>query len=102
MKIIKKYPNRRLYDTSASRYINLEDVRKMVLAQALFKVVDSRSDEDLTKTILLQVVSDQESGTSQEILSVAVLLKLIQSYDTVDPQDDAQPLSDQLVELLSR
>ena len=55
-RIIKKYPNRRLYDTETSSYITLADVKKLVLEQVEFKVEDAKSHEDLTRSILLQII----------------------------------------------
>ena len=52
-KLIKKYPNRRLYDTEASKYIKLGDLRKMITEGAIIKVIDSNSEEDITRNILL-------------------------------------------------
>ena len=62
LRLIKKYPNRRLYDTTDSGYITLADVKKMILDNITFKVVDAKSNEDLTRTILLQIILEEESG----------------------------------------
>ena len=59
-RVIKKYPNRRLYDTEESRYITLSDVRDLVLKKIDFVVIDKKSGDDITRTILLQVISEQE------------------------------------------
>lgn len=80
MIIIKKYPNRRLYDTSTSQYINLEAIRDLVMNAKEFKVVDSKSDEDLTKMILLQIISEQENNDQQSLLTQSVLKQLIRFY----------------------
>ena len=61
-RLIKKYPNRRLYDTTESRYITLDEVREMVLQEIPIKVVDRQSNEDITRNILLQIIMEQESG----------------------------------------
>src|SRR3546814_7260350 len=61
-RIIKKYPNRRLYDTHISRYITLEEIRQLVLQDVKFRVEDKRTHDDITRSILLQVISDQEEG----------------------------------------
>jgi polyhydroxyalkanoate synthesis repressor PhaR len=61
-RLIKKYPNRRLYDTETSTYITLTDVKQLVLEQEDFKVVDAKSNEDLTRSILLQIILEEESG----------------------------------------
>ncbi|MDR2188295.1 MAG: polyhydroxyalkanoate synthesis repressor PhaR [Azonexus sp.] len=73
LRLIKKYPNRRLYDTKASAYITLGDVKDLVLKYEAFKVVDAKSDEDLTRSILLQIILEEESAGvplfSSELLS---------------------------------
>ena len=58
---IKKYPNRRLYDTETSTYITLADVKQLVLDNVGFKVVDAKSNEDITRSILLQIILELES-----------------------------------------
>ncbi len=60
-RIIKKYPNRRLYDTATSSYITLADVKKLVVDNVEFKVVDAKSGEDLTRPILLQIIIEEEA-----------------------------------------
>ncbi len=59
---IKKYPNRRLYDTETSSYITLADVKKLVLENVAFKVEDAKSKEDLTRSILLQIILEEEAA----------------------------------------
>src|ERR1700755_2231752 len=59
---IKKYPNRRLYDTVESRYITLADIRRLVIDRIDFVVIDKKSQEDITRSILLQVIAEQEHG----------------------------------------
>ncbi|MRR49398.1 MAG: polyhydroxyalkanoate synthesis repressor PhaR [Rhodocyclaceae bacterium] len=61
-RLIKKYPNRRLYDTRTSTYITLVDVKELVLNHEDFQVVDAKSGEDLTRSILLQIILEEESG----------------------------------------
>jgi polyhydroxyalkanoate synthesis repressor PhaR len=78
-RLIKKYPNRRLYDTTQSRYITLDEVREMVLREVAFKVVDRQSDEDITRNILLQIIMEQESGGSP-LFSADVLSRFIRNY----------------------
>ena len=77
---IKKYPNRRLYDTTTSCYITLEDVRKLVLEQVRFRVEDARTREDLTRAILLQIILDEESGRGTPIFSCNALSHIIRFY----------------------
>ncbi|HUP91963.1 MAG TPA: polyhydroxyalkanoate synthesis repressor PhaR [Solimonas sp.] len=62
VRIIKKYPNRRLYDTEISRYITLEEIRQLVLQGIRFRVEDKSSQQDITRSILLQVIAEQEEG----------------------------------------
>ena len=61
-RLIKKYPNRRLYDTETSTYITLADVKQLVLEHEEFQVVDAKSQEDLTRSILLQIILEEEGG----------------------------------------
>lgn len=76
VRIIKKYPNRRLYDTRTSAYITLGDVKDLVLNCQNFKVVDAKSGEDLTRNILFQIILEEEAGGvpifSAELLSVFI------------------------------
>ena len=59
-RVIKKYPNRRLYDTAQSKYVTLSDVRKLVLDGVSFCVIDKKSGDDITRNILLQIIIEQE------------------------------------------
>jgi polyhydroxyalkanoate synthesis repressor PhaR len=78
-RIIKKYPNRRLYDTAISSYITLEDVKQLVLDRATFHVIDARTNTDITRGILLQIISEQEEqGTP--IFTTDVLAHIIRFY----------------------
>ena len=77
---IKKYPNRRLYDTSKSQYINLEAIKQLVMSHQDFQVVDSKTEENLTKSILLQIITEQESNEGQSLLTQTVLKQLIRFY----------------------
>lgn len=77
-RVIKKYPNRRLYDTAESRYITLADIRKLVIDKAEFVVIDKKSDEDITRSILLQVIAEQEQG--EPLMSQDFLSQIIRSY----------------------
>lgn len=78
-RIIKKYPNRRLYDTAVSSYITLEDVRKLVLDSEEFCVIDARSKDDITRSILLQIILEQEED-GNPIFSEQVLAQVIRFY----------------------
>lgn len=79
MRILRKYTNRRLYDTSRSCYITLEDVRGLVLENIPFQVQDSKTGKDLTRNILLQIISEQE-GEGAGMLTNQVLQQLIRFY----------------------
>lgn len=75
---IKKYPNRRLYDTAESRYITLADIRRLVMDKTDFVVIDQKTTEDITRSILLQVITEQESG--EPMMSQDFLSQVIRSY----------------------
>lgn len=77
VRIIKKYPNRRLYDTEISRYITLAEVRELVMQGIKFKVRDKNTDDDITRSILLQVISEEEEGGSVPIFTTDLLLRII-------------------------
>jgi len=79
-RIIKKYANRRLYDTGSSSYITLEDLKKLIAAGVPVKVLDAKSKEDISREVLLQLVADQES-MGRPILNEAILTSLIRFYD---------------------
>ncbi|MBB3344652.1 polyhydroxyalkanoate synthesis repressor PhaR [Luteimonas sp. RC10] len=78
-RIIKKYPNRRLYDTEISSYITIEDVRQLIVDGENFEVRDAKSGEDLTRSVLLQIISDQESD-GEPVLSTQLLSQIIRFY----------------------
>lgn len=80
MRVIKKYPNRRLYDTSQSAYITLNGVKDMVLNNEEFQVIDSKTGADITRTVLLQIIGDQESQEGVPLFSNKVLQQLIRFY----------------------
>ena len=79
VRLIKKYPNRRLYDTKTSTYITLSDVKQLVLENESFKVVDAKSAEDLTRSILLQIILEEESG-GVPMFSSTMLAQVIRFY----------------------
>jgi polyhydroxyalkanoate synthesis repressor PhaR len=80
-RVIKKYPNRRLYDTVESRYITLADVRRLVVERIEFVVVDKKNNADITRSILLQVIAEQEH-LSEPILSQDFMVNVIRVYGT--------------------
>jgi polyhydroxyalkanoate synthesis repressor PhaR len=79
LRTIKKYPNRRLYDTVESRYITLADIRRLVIERIEFQVIDKKSQEDITRSILLQVIAEQEHGV-EPLMSRDFLSHIIRSY----------------------
>jgi polyhydroxyalkanoate synthesis repressor PhaR len=79
--IIKKYSNRRLYDTQTSTYITLDDVRHMVRKNIEFEVRDAKTNEDLTRQVLNQIIFDLELGEGQTMLPINFLKQLIGMYD---------------------
>jgi polyhydroxyalkanoate synthesis repressor PhaR len=79
MRVLKKYPNRRLYDTRASSYITLADVKKMVLDGQEFEVRDAKSGEDLTRSILLQIILEEETG-GMPMFTSRMLAQIIRFY----------------------
>jgi len=79
-RLIKKYPNRRLYDTQTSSYITLADVKELVLKQEEFHVVDAKSGEDLTRSILLQIILEEENTGGSPMFSHDMLTQFIRSY----------------------
>ncbi|HWK73092.1 MAG TPA: polyhydroxyalkanoate synthesis repressor PhaR [Povalibacter sp.] len=78
-RVIKKYPNRRLYDTVESRYITLADIRRLVMDKVDFVVIDKKSQEDITRSILLQVIAEQEHS-GEPLMSQDFLSQVIRSY----------------------
>lgn len=78
-RIIKKYPNRRLYDTETSTYITLAEVKELVLQYKDFQVQDAKSGEDLTRSILLQIILEEESG-GVPMFSTEMLANIIRYY----------------------
>ncbi|MDQ5942858.1 MAG: hypothetical protein QG572_1674, partial [Pseudomonadota bacterium] len=78
-RLIKKYPNRRLYDTKTSAYITLSDVKDLVLAFENFKVVDAKTGEDLSRSILLQIILEEETG-GMPMFTAELLAQVIRFY----------------------
>jgi polyhydroxyalkanoate synthesis repressor PhaR len=78
-RVIRKYPNRRLYDTAESRYVTLADVRRLVVEGVDFVVVDRKTQQDITRSILLQVIAEQE-GAGEAMMSRDFLSHVIRSY----------------------
>lgn len=80
LRLIKKYPNRRLYDTLESRYITLNDVQRLVREGEEIRVSDSQSGEDITRAILIQIITEQEAS-GNPMFSTETLTHFIRFYD---------------------
>jgi polyhydroxyalkanoate synthesis repressor PhaR len=78
-RVIRKYPNRRLYDTVESRYVTLADVRRLVVERVDFVVLDRKTQQDITRSILLQVIAEQE-GAGESLMSRDFLSQVIRTY----------------------
>jgi polyhydroxyalkanoate synthesis repressor PhaR len=89
-RVIKKYPNRRLYDTIESRYITLADIRRLVVERIDFVVVDKKNNADITRSILLQVIAEQEH-LAEPVLSQEFMVSVIRTYGTA-MQNQVSPL----------
>lgn len=86
VRVIRKYANRRLYDTQQSRYVTLEDLRRLILDDEPFRVEDAKSGEDLTRTILLSIIIEQEQADSDaEVFSNDLLTQMIRIYAMSQP-----------------
>ncbi len=80
MRLLKKYPNRRIYDTHTSQFITLADVRKLVLERHPIQVLHSKTGQDLTRAVLLQIITEQEDEGHASLLTNRVLEELIRFY----------------------
>ena len=80
MRLLKKYPNRRIYDTASSAFVTLTDVRQLVIDRVPFQVVHSKTGKDLTRSVLLQIVSELEEEGHESLLTNRVLEELIRFY----------------------
>lgn len=78
-RVIKKYPNRRLYDTDTSSYITLAEIKRLVMDSEVFTVVDAKSGDDITRSILLQIILEEEANGSP-MFTTSVLANIIRFY----------------------
>jgi polyhydroxyalkanoate synthesis repressor PhaR len=99
-RVIRKYPNRRLYDTVESRYVTLADVRRLVVERVDFVVLDRKTQQDITRSILLQVIAEQE-GAGESLMSRDFLSQVIRSYGS-GLQDFVGRYLDESLQLFSR
>ena len=100
-RVIKKYPNRRLYDTIESRYITLADIRRLVIERIEFIVVDKKNNSDITRSILLQVIAEQEHLT-EPLLSQEFMVNVIRAYGTNAHGQVSGQLEQSLKQILSQ
>ena len=100
-RVIKKYPNRRLYDTVESRYITLGDVRRLVVERIDFVVVDKKNNADITRSILLQVIAEQEH-LPEPILTQEFMVNVIRSYGSVGQSQVSAHLEQALKQFLAQ
>ena len=100
-RVIKKYPNRRLYDTVESRYITLADVRRLVVERIEFVVVDKKNNADITRSILLQVIAEQEN-LAEPILSQDFMVNVIRAYGTSVQGPVSSHLDQSLKQMMSQ
>jgi polyhydroxyalkanoate synthesis repressor PhaR len=85
-RIIKKYPNRRLYDTTESRYIAFKDVCRLAVQNIPFTVIESTSGHDVTRQVLLQLIADLESR-GPAVLSTSTLMRIVRAHGAESPHD---------------
>jgi len=100
-RVIKKYPNRRLYDTVESRYITLADVRRLVVEKIDFVVVDKKNSADITRSILLQVIAEQEH-LAEPLLTQEFMIHVIRSYGISAQDSVSDHLEGTLKQFLSQ
>ena len=78
-RVIKKYPNRRLYDTQISSYITLNDIKELVMSYSDFRVIDAKTSEDLTRCTLMQIIAEEETN-GQPLLTAEILKEFVRFY----------------------
>jgi polyhydroxyalkanoate synthesis repressor PhaR len=100
-RVIKKYPNRRLYDTVESRYITLADVRRLVVERIEFVVVDKKNNADITRSILLQVIAEQEN-LAEPILTQDFMVNVIRAYGSSAQGQVSTHLEQSLKQIMSQ
>jgi polyhydroxyalkanoate synthesis repressor PhaR len=80
LRILKKYPNRRIYDTQTSQFVTLAEIQQLVVEHEPFKVVHSKTESDLTRSVLMQIITDMESEGHESLLTNRVLEELIRFF----------------------
>ena len=80
MRVLKKYPNRRIYDTKTSQFVALADIRQMIIDREPIQVVHSKTGEDLTRSVLMQIITEEEQEGHESPLTNRILEELIRFY----------------------
>jgi polyhydroxyalkanoate synthesis repressor PhaR len=80
LRLLKKYPNRRIYDTEESKFVALAEIRQMIIARETVKVVHSKTGKDLTRSVLMQIITEMEAEGHQSLLTNRILEELIRFY----------------------
>lgn len=80
MRLLKKYPNRRIYDTKTSKFVALADIRQMIIDRENIQVVHSKTEKDLTRSVLMQIITEMEAEGHQSLLTNRILEELIRFY----------------------
>lgn len=101
IRLIKKYPNRRLYDTSSSAYITLLDIKQLVMAGERFAVIDVKTNKDISRSVLLQILLEEES-TNAPMFSTASLAHIIRYYDSAVHELMAHNLEQTITSFIAR
>ena len=101
MKLLKKYPNRRIYDTDTSKFVTLADVRQMVVEREDVQIIHSKTKKDLTRSVLLQIISEMEEEGHDSLLTNRILEELIRFYGDSMVAMMAPYLEQQILQYLS-
>lgn len=80
MRLLKKYPNRRIYDTKTSQFVALAEIRQMIVDRESIRVVHSKTGEDLTRSVLMQIITEMETEGHESLLTNRILEELIRFY----------------------
>ena len=80
MRLLKKYPNRRIYDTETSQFVTLAEIRQMVIDRIPIKIVHSKTENDLTRSVLMQIIAEMEADGHESLLTNRILEELIRFY----------------------
>ena len=80
MRLLKKYPNRRIYDTETSKFVTLAEIRQMVIDRIPIKIIHSKTENDLTRSVLMQIIAEMEADGHESLLTNRILEELIRFY----------------------